>query len=244
MRPITLQQDWPASFANSPPVDFAPFDTRGYPTVSALQGYGEWAQTYEGTVKDLMDLRLLARLSLPWRGPALDLACGTGRVGQWLSARGVEPLDGLDLTPGMLDKARARGCYRRLEVADVRATPFDGGYALVTCSLADEHLRDLKPFYAEAARQLASEGRFVLVGYHPFFSMRTGMPTHFERADGQKVAIETYVHLLSDHVRAARAAGLALEELEEGLIDDEWMAVKPKWREHLGCPFSFAAVWR
>lgn len=224
-------------------MDFARFDRRGYPTVSALDGYGEWARTYENTVLDVMDLRLLARLSVPWQGPALDLACGTGRVGQWLSGRGVEPLDGLDLTPGMLEKAHARGVYRRLEVGDVRATGLQGGYALVTCSLADEHLRDLTPLYAEAARLLTPEGRFVLVGYHPFFSMLTGMPTHYDRADGAKVAIETYVHLLSDHVKAARAAGLGLDELEESVIDEEWMEVKPKWRDRLGLPFSFAAVY-
>lgn len=225
-------------------MDFARFDRRGYPTVSALAGYGEWARTYEDTVLDVMDLRLLARLDVSWRGPALDLACGTGRVGQWLSAQGVAPLDGLDLTPGMLEKARARGVYRRLEVGDVRATGLaGGGYDLVTCSLADEHLRDLTPLYAEAARLLAPEGRFVLVGYHPFFSMLTGMPTHYDRADGAKVAIETWVHLLSDHVKAARRAGLALGELEESVIDEEWMEVKPKWHDRLGLPFSFAAVY-
>ncbi len=224
-------------------MDFARFDRRGYPTVSALDGYGEWARTYEDTVLDVMDLRLLARLAVPWKGPALDLACGTGRVGQWLSSHGVTPLDGLDLTPGMLEKARSRGVYRRLEIGDVRATGLTDGYALVTCSLADEHLRDLTPLYAEAARLLAPEGRFVLVGYHPFFSMLTGMPTHYDRADGAKVAIETYVHLLSDHVKAARAAGLALDELEESVIDEEWMEVKPKWRDRWGMPFSFAAVY-
>lgn len=224
-------------------MDFARFDRRGYPTVSTVEGYGEWARTYEDTVLDLMDLRLLGRLAVPWQGPALDLACGTGRVGQWLAGRGVEPLDGLDLTDGMLNRARSRGVYRQLTLGDIRATGVEGRYRLITCSLADEHLRDLTPLYAEVARLLAPDGRFVLVGYHPFFSMRTGMPTHYERADGQKVAIETYVHLLGDHVRAARLAALRLDELEEGVIDEEWMAVKPKWREHLGCPFSFAAVF-
>lgn len=224
-------------------MDFARFDRRGYPTVSTVEGYGEWARTYEDTVLDLMDLRLLGRLAVPWQGPALDLACGTGRVGKWLAGRGVEPLDGLDLTEGMLSRARSRGVYRQLTLGDIRATGVEGPYRLITCGLADEHLRDLTPLYAEVARLLRPDGHFVLVGYHPFFSMRTGMPTHYERVDGQKVAIETYVHLLGDHVRAARLAGLRLDELEEGVIDEEWMAVKPKWREHLGCPFSFAAVF-
>jgi len=42
--------------------DFATFDQRGYPTVSAREGYGAWQPTYEDTVLDLMDLSLLDRL--------------------------------------------------------------------------------------------------------------------------------------------------------------------------------------
>src|SRR5205814_1516667 len=42
--------------------DFATFDQRGYPTVSARQGYGAWEPSYEDTVLDLMDLSLLDRV--------------------------------------------------------------------------------------------------------------------------------------------------------------------------------------
>jgi len=31
-------------------MDFAPFDERGYPVVSAQTGYGEWAGHYDATV--------------------------------------------------------------------------------------------------------------------------------------------------------------------------------------------------
>jgi len=39
--------------------------------------------------------------------------------------------------------------------------------------------------------------------------MKSGMPTHFDAPNGEPVAIETHVHLMSDHVRAAHAGGLA-----------------------------------
>ena len=174
----------------------------------------------------------------------LDLACGTGRIGQWLRAQGVTQLDGLDLTPAMLAKARAREVYDRLLEGDVRATGLaDAGYDLVLMVLADEHLDDLGPLYREVARITAPGGRFVLVGYHPHF-MLNGIPTHFNRADGQPVAIETYVHLLSDHVKAAHRSGFTLVELEEGLVDEAWLAKKPKWARYEHHPVSFAAVWR
>jgi len=83
----------------------------------------------------------------------------------------------------------------------------------------------------------------MLIGYHPFFLLN-GLATHFHRADGAAVAIESYVHLFADHIRAAAAAGLSLIELDECLIDEEWLASKPKWQPYLGWPVSFAMVCR
>lgn len=226
-------------------VDFARFDARHYPTLGVQDGYAAWAPTYEATVLDLMDLRLLERLSLDWAsaGRVLDLACGTGRVGAWLKARGAGPIDGLDLTPEMLAQAGSKAAYAALMLGDVTATGLpDGGYDLVTQSLADEHLADLAPLYREAFRLLAPGGRFVIVGFHPFFLM-AGVPTHFDRAPGEPVAIESHVHLFADHVRAAHAAGFRLAEAEEGVVDDAWVAQKQKWDRYRDRPVSFAFVW-
>lgn len=228
-------------------MDFAHFDRRNYPVRSVREGYGEWAATYEDIVLDAMDVRLLGRLrSVAWErlSAVADLACGTGRIGVWLSERGVAALDGLDVTAGMLAGARAKGVYRHLILGDMRRTPFpDAAYDLVTASLADEHLPDVRPLYAEAARITRQGGYFVLVGYHPFFLM-SGIPTHFNSDAGEPVTIECYVHLLSDHVRAALAAGWSLREMDEGLIDDEWLARKPKWARYRNQPVSFVMVWQ
>jgi predicted TPR repeat methyltransferase len=50
----------------------------------------------------------------------LDLGCGTGLAGPLLAKPGRH-LTGLDLSPGMLDKARARGCYNALIAAEACA---------------------------------------------------------------------------------------------------------------------------
>ena len=226
--------------------DFARFDARHYPTLPVRDGYEAWAPTYEDTVSDLMDQRLLARLtSVQWTevADAADLACGTGRGGQWLKAQGVARIDGVDFTPGMLEKARARGVYDRLLQGDLTASGLpSAGYDVVTQLLADEHLADLAPAYREAARLARPGGRFVLAGFHPWFLL-SGFPTHFDRAPGEPVAIESYVHLFSDHVAAAHAAGFHLIEMEEGLVDDAWIALKPKWEAYRDRPVSFAFVW-
>ena len=112
--------------------DFARFDRRHYETVSAREGYDAWAPTYEETVEDVMDLALLERIgSVGWDGVgrAADLGCGSGRTAAWLRTRGDFPVDGVDLTPAMLDarpgprrprpsrrgrRARHRAARRRL----------------------------------------------------------------------------------------------------------------------------------
>jgi SAM-dependent methyltransferase len=226
---------------------FSAFDSRGYRTVAPREGYDRWAGTYEDTVEGAMDLALLERVSVDWAtvGAAADLGCGTGRTGAWLKARGVGEIDGVDLSPGMLEAARARGVYHSLDEAEVGDTGLDAGaYDLVTSCLVDEHLADLGPLYAEAARLVEAGGRFVLVGFHPHFIIASGMPTHFDDAEsGVPVAIETHVHLLSDHVAAGRAAGLDLLELQERVVDDDWVALKPKWERFRDHPISFAFVW-
>jgi SAM-dependent methyltransferase len=226
--------------------EFASFDTRGYRTVDVRSGYAEWVDTYEQTVQDAMDIELLERLAeVDWAGEVADLGCGTGRTGAWLAGRGAIAIDGVDVTPEMLARARERGVYRELVEADVAHTGLaSDAYDLVVTSLVDEHLADLRPLYAEAARVAKPDGTYVIVGYHPHFIMSSGMPTHYDSASGEPVAIETHVHLFSDHVRAARGAGWTLVESQERVIDDAWIALKPKWERQRGTPIAFAFVWR
>jgi SAM-dependent methyltransferase len=230
------------------PLDFAAFDERGYRTVDVRTGYREWVPTYEDTVQDVMDIALLDELgTIEWDAVAraADLGCGTGRTAAWLRAHGVAAIDGVDLTPEMLDVARERGMHASLREGDVADTGLEtGAYDLVIASLVDEHLATLGPLYGEAWRLAEPGGDFALVCFHPHFIMATGMPTHFTGASGEPLAISTYVHLLSDHVAAGLEAGWALAEMREGVIDDRWIAVKPKWERFRHHPISVALAWR
>lgn len=228
-------------------MDFSKFDNRHYPVVSVADGYGEWVATYERTVEDEMDIRLFERVkTVDWAnvGQVLDLACGTGRIGVWLKGKGVTTIDGIDMTPEMLEFAREKAVYRQLYTGDITQTSFaPATYDLCTQSLADEHLPDLTPLYKEAARITRPGGHFVLVGYHPYFLMN-GIITHFHRADGEAIGIESYVHLLSDHVKAALSNGWTLVEMDEQVVDEAWLAKKPKWEKYRNQPVSFSMVWQ
>ena len=58
------------------------------------------------------------------------------------------------------------------------------------------------------------------------------------------MTIGSYVHLLSDHVKAAHAAGWTRAEMDEGLIDEDWLRKKAKWQVYAGPPVSFLMIWR
>ncbi|MDN5786214.1 class I SAM-dependent methyltransferase [Pseudorhodobacter sp.] len=83
--------------------------------------YADWAESYDADFAARMAYRLPALVAAAYRGggPVLDVGAGTGLLGQALAARGVGPVDGLDISPQMLAKARAKGVYRDLMLADV-----------------------------------------------------------------------------------------------------------------------------
>lgn len=226
---------------------FADFDRRNYRTVDVVTGYDGWAASYDETVRDEMDLALLDRLRrLDWASfhRAADLGCGTGRTGAWLRERGIDRIDGVDLSTEMLERARQRNVHTTVDRADVRDTRLPAtSYDLVVASLIDEHLPELEPLYAEAARLAVPGARCVTVSYHPQFMMVSGMPTHYTDAAGESFTISTNLHLFSEHVHAAGVAGWQLVEAAEAVIDDSWIAAKPKWESLRGHPFTLAQVW-
>jgi SAM-dependent methyltransferase len=228
--------------------DFARFDSRGYRTVDVRSGYEEWAPRYESSIEPAMDIAVLEKLRrVPWDkvGRAVDLGCGAGGTGAWLKQRGVASIDGVDLTPQMLALARSRGVYERLVEADVLSTGLaSGSYDLVTTCLVDEHLAEVQPLYREAARLAEVGALYVLVGLHPQFLMTSGMPTHFETSRGEPIAIETHVHLLSEHLEAGLDEGWRLLEMTEQVVDDAVLRRKPKWKPLRDLPLSFGLVWR
>src|SRR6185437_6602748 len=92
----------------------------------------------------------------------LDLGCGTGLAGiafKDIAAR----LDGIDLSPAMIEKARARQIYDNLEVADLETalaqTP--AHYDLLVAADTLVYLGDLDPVFAAAATALKPGGTFL-----------------------------------------------------------------------------------
>jgi predicted TPR repeat methyltransferase len=91
---------------------------------------------------------------------AIDLGCGTG-LAATAFAREVDRFIGIDLSPRMIERARATGLYAALEVADMveglRGRP-DTSADLILAADAMVYVADLAPVLGEAARVLAPGG--------------------------------------------------------------------------------------
>jgi predicted TPR repeat methyltransferase len=133
-------------------------------------------------------------------GATLDLGCGTGLAGEALRPF-CERLVGVDLSPGMVEQARAKKLYDRLETADLiefLAAETAAQYDLVIAADVFVYCSDLAPISGAVAKVMAPDGLFA-------FTVETGA------APGVRLQ-ETlrYAHS-DDHVRAAIAAsGLEL----------------------------------
>ena len=115
----------------------AVYDAKGPQEIAAL--YDKWAESYDDEMAKAayrhpsVGLALLARHAPRGTGPVLDAGCGTGLLGDWLGILGFAPVEGLDLSEGMLAKARAKGAYAHLhQLALGGPLPFaDGQFAAV-----------------------------------------------------------------------------------------------------------------
>lgn len=80
--------------------------------------YDDWSASYEedlvgwGYIGPSLNCGLISRHVRPADGTILDAACGPGNLGKLLHLLGFRELVGIDISEGMLAKARARGIYR------------------------------------------------------------------------------------------------------------------------------------
>jgi len=136
---------------------------------------------------------------------AIDLGCGTGLAAAAF-AKEVDEIIGIDLSPGMIEQARATGLYAALEIADMveglRQRPQTSA-DLILAADAMVYVPDLKPVLLEAARVLAPGGLLAFT-----------VETH--GGDGVIIGAGLrYAHAAS-HVREAiEAAGLTRSYFEE-----------------------------
>jgi predicted TPR repeat methyltransferase len=193
--------------------------------------FDQYAPRFEASLADALAYRgpallrdavagIVAREQRPmWFADMLDLGCGSGLTGRALRPF-VERLTGVDLSPRMIDVARAKGIYDRLETGELMAflhaeARDKRSYGLILAADVFPYLGWLPPVLAAVARTLAPGG---LVGFT--------IETHA----GDEVILSEklrYAHGEA-HVRGAvAAAGLSLVTLDDAWARSEAGAPAP-----------------
>lgn len=141
----------------------------------------------------------------------LDLGCGTGLSGE--PFRDIaQRLTGVDLSPKMISKAKARAIYDELIVGDI-LTPLvrpDAAFDLIIAADVFIYFGDLAPVFRACKTALRSGGLFA-------FSTEAedGDGTYVLRASGRYAHTLSYLHAL------AESAGFTMVTTERAIVRKE-----------------------
>lgn len=137
------------------------------------------------------DIPFYVDLACQTQGPILELACGTGRLTIPIAEAGAD-ITGLDITPSMLDHARAKAKAAHLDIqwieGDIRNFELDRRFALIFLPFNSvQHLTersDLEALFDSVHKHLAPGGLFVIDVFNPSLTILTRDPT--QRFDARR----------------------------------------------------------
>lgn len=192
------------------------------------EAYNEWSVTYdsvENKTRDLEAKALRERIS----GENLDvleIGCGTGKNTEFLQSV-AKTVIGADFSEEMLEIAKTKIVAEKVEFRrmDLREDwDFaDESFDLITCSLALEHIENLRFVFAEAARVLRENGKFYFGELHPFKQYQ-GSKARFETREGT-FELECFIHNVSEYFAAAKESDLKCVEIKEWFDDGDETSV-------------------
>ncbi len=196
--------------------------------------YDRWSTHYDtdhNRTRDL-DAHIFRTHGPSVRGRAvLELGCGTGKNTELLAATCRE-VTAIDVSGGMLAIARERITPAHVQFVeqDICTTwPVpDASIDLVVSNLVLEHVQDLRPVYAEAARVLRKGGKLYLSELHPMRQLRGTQARFTDSTSGETVQVPAFHHSVSEFVNTALASGFTLRALGEWLEDDAVAGAPPR----------------
>ena len=129
-----------------------------YDLITVLLSYGQ-DRRWKARLADLAGVGAGER--------ALDLACGTGDIAALLAARGAR-ITGLDLTPRMIELARAKRLSGAVFlVGDMMALPFpNNAFDLVTTGYGLRNVPEIAGALDEIHRVLKPGGRLLSLDFN------------------------------------------------------------------------------
>lgn len=184
------------------------------PQKNILGCYNSTAAQYAAQFINELEHKHLDRLLLKafadenaGKGAMIDLGCGPGQTTALLNAYGVKQLTGTDLSPQMVEKAKAYNPEIKFETADMLQLAYpDGSFASAVAFYAIVHFDDsgLAKAFAEISRVLKPGGEFLL-SYH----VGDGI-VHLDTFLEQPVDIDFYMWQTDKVIAHAQTAGFVV----------------------------------
>jgi SAM-dependent methyltransferase len=181
--------------------------------------YDEWAATMTE------DVAFYVELAREADGPLVELAVGNGRVAIPVAKATGRPVIGIDLSPRMLDQARARAAIAGVDLdvseGDIRDLRLDEQAALIYCPYrALFHLptwADRRRTFERVAASLRLGGRFAWNAFA------------FDHQAAARVEGQHQDEPVPHTVRYAVADNRIDITLDEGATSSLWWATKNEW---------------
>ena len=167
-----------------------------------IMSFGEEAaEAYDDTPRGDEAAAVAFLEGLAGSGPALELAVGTGRIALPLAARGVR-VDGVDISPAMVSKLRAKPGGDRIPVTmgDFADVPVPGTYRLIYVvfntmfNLLTQE--DQVRCFENVAAHLTDDGSFVIEAGSPasFYRLRDDQYVDAESIEVAAVWLDVLRH--------------------------------------------------
>lgn len=130
--------------------------------------FDSYAETFDAHLTGTLEYRVPQALSAllteeaTVNAPTLDIGCGTGLMATALPET-LRPIDGIDIAPKMIAKARERGIYRHLHAGDAITTlsaevDFSGPYGLIVSTDVFLYVGEIGALVASLVQRLAPGG--------------------------------------------------------------------------------------
>jgi len=213
-------------------------DEQGGDNVETMEdiarGYDLWAKIYDTEMNPLIALeekRYPESIVKPYieNKVVLDIGCGTGRNMKRMLTLGASKVIGLDISSGMLEKAKehfknetraeVRLNETGFEFKDVGAETID----LVTACLMLEHIKldELKKVFKEMHRVLKPGGCVMVTEMHPWLWELGGQAQFTDTTSGTHIIVRSYRKSVADYLTAALKSSLRLKNIREQIMDTE-----------------------
>lgn len=177
--------------------------------------YDAWADQYDADLVDqqqyVMPIRAAAAIETHQHDKAariLDVGCGTGLSGKALVDCGFTNLDGCDLSPGMLERAKHLNIYARLFEADLAKPPLDAAdssYDVVTVVGAFSFGHIPVDAMDDLLRVVTPEGLFLITTNDHYYDEGTIQPKLDQLVADGHVSTVTCEH--GAHIEGLKVGG-------------------------------------